>query len=91
MKLVNVSVPKELEKRMARLAQKNYRSTGEFVRSSIVRLLSRQDILPQAAKIDLLRKTARQRMQKRKELFEPERELRELKKTRGRVYHARRS
>ncbi len=91
MKLVNVSVPKGLEKEMTQLARKRYCSTGEFVRSSIVRLLSQHNILAPAAKIDLLRNLARQHMKKRGELFDPERELMELRKIRETMHHARRS
>ena len=83
MKLVNVTLPKRLEEKMERNIQESYTSTGEFVRTSIVRLLTKHQILPQSAKIDLLRKKAQLRMKQRKEVFNAEKELQELKKIRN--------
>ena len=82
MKLVNITIPRELNRKVVRIAKKRYTSTGEYVRSSLLRLLSKYNILPQAAKIDLLRNLARERMQKRKEIFDRGKEIKELRKIR---------
>lgn len=87
MQLVNLRLPKELEKTIEKKAIKEYLSSGEFVRSSIIKLLLRFEILPQATLIDLIRNESRERMKGRKESFNKENEIEALRKVREKVYH----
>ena len=91
MKLVNVTLPKELERKIATTTSQSYTSTGEFVRSAIIKLLSKYKMLPQAAKIDLLRAMVQERMRYRKDEFEVQKELKGLRSLRENRKHARRS
>ena len=91
MKLVNITLPEHLQKKMVRVVQDEYTSSAEFVRSSALRLLSQHQVLSPAMKIDFLRKRVHFKMHRQKEYFSPEQELRELKKVRDRAYYARRS
>lgn len=91
MKLVNVTLPEPLEREVEAATHHSYTSTGEFVRSAIIKLLSKYQMLPQAAKVDLLRTMAQERMQHRKEYFDVQKELKELRLLREKRKHARRS
>lgn len=91
MKLVNVTLPEPLEREVETATHHSYTSTGEFVRSAIIKLLSKYHMLPQAAKVDLLRTMAQERMHHRKEYFDVQKELKELRLLREKRKHARRS
>lgn len=87
MQLVNLRLPRELGKAIEKKALKEYLSEGEFVRSSIIKMLLRFEILPQATLIDLMRRESRERMKARKGAFNKVEEIKALKRIREKVYH----
>jgi len=87
MQLVNLKLTNELKKEIEKKSEKDYLSEGEFVRSSIIKLLLKFEVLPQSAFVDLLRDESRSRMKNRKEAFGRDNEIEALRKTRERIYH----
>ena len=89
MQLVNLRVSKGLKNNVKNKAAKNHLSEGEFIRSSIIRMLLTFKILPETALLDSIRSKTRTNMKSRKEVFNKSKEIEALKKVRKKVYNER--
>lgn len=82
MVVVNLRLPQKFEEKIKRVSLQEYISLGEFVRSSIVRMLMKNGFLSSERIFAMLRKETQEKMKKRREMFDSEKELMELRKLR---------
>jgi len=68
------------------IKEKGFTNVGEFIRSATIRLLMRMRILPQSFLVDYITKELRERMTKRGEIFDPEKEIVRLRKIREDIW-----
>lgn len=82
MVVVNLRLPQKFEEKVKKMSLEEYISLGEFVRSSIVRLLMKSGFLSPEKIFSMLREETQEKMKKRGEVFDSEKELNELRKLR---------
>jgi len=65
---------------------RGFTNVGEFIRSATIRLLLRMRILPQSFLVDRITGELTKRMTERREVFDPEKEIKMLRKIREDIW-----
>ena len=65
---------------------RGFTNVEEFIRSATIRLLMRMRVLPQSFLVDRITKELTERMSKKKEVFDPEKEIKALRKIREDIW-----